>query len=214
MNYNLEAAEIAERRTELSRDPDARSEDLDAVKRRQRALREQRTLALANIESAPDRILPGEPLFLAHALVVPPTGREEVEVFDARVEEVAMRIASEWERGRGVTVKDVSRPPGARMAGLPDHPGFDLLTVDGGGRQRCIEVKGRAGRSAIWMELNEWKAACHLGEEYWLYVVYGCGTPTPRLERVRDPFAKLVGKGATRMRISIRQVVGAAEGEA
>ena len=213
LNYNLNAAEIAKQRTEASRDPDAQAEDLEAVKWRQRALREQRTLALAEIDSAARRVVPGEPRFLAHALVVPPTGRDEVEVFDARVEEVAMRIASEWERGRGVTVKDVSKPAGARMAGLPDHPGFDLLSVDADGGRRCIEVKGRAGRSAIWMELNEWKAACHLGEEYWLYVVFGCATSSPTLVRTRDPATQFFARASTRLRISATDLLEAGEGE-
>ena len=213
LNYNLKAAEIAERRIELSRDPDAQAEELEAVKRRQRALREQRSLALADIDSVLDRIVPSEPRFLAHALVVPPTGQEEVEVFDGRVEEVAMRIASEWERGRGVTAKDVSRPTGARMAGLPDHPGFDLLSVDTDGGKRCIEVKGRAGRSAIWMELNEWKAACHLGEEYWLYVVFDCATSSPTLVRIADPATQFFARATTRLRISAGDLLEVGEGE-
>ena len=212
LNYNLKAAEIAERRIELARNPDAQAEELEAVKRRQRALREQRSLALADVDSAPTRIVPGEQRFLAHALVVPPTGQEEVEVFDVRVEEVAMRIASEWERGRGVTAKDVSRSAGARMAGLPDHPGFDLLSVDAEGGKRCIEVKGRAGRSAIWMELNEWKAACHLGEEYWLYVVFDCATSSPTLVRIADPATQFFARATTRLRISAGDLLEAGKG--
>ena len=80
----------------------------------------------------------------------------------------------------------------ARLAGLPDWPGFDLLSSRGEDEARCIEVKGRAGGGAIQMEANEWKQACHLGERYWLYVVFDCATPAPRLLRVRDPFAKLL----------------------
>ena len=213
LNYNLRAAEIAKRRIELSKDPDAKAEDLKAVKQRQHQLRAQRRLALVGIDSEPDRIVPGKPRFLAHALVVPSTGQEEVEVFDARVEEVAMRIASEWERGRGVTVKDVSKPAGARMAGLPDYPGFDLLSVDADGRKRCIEVKGRAGQSAIWMELNEWKAAMHLGERYWLYVVFGCATSSPTLVRIRNPATQFFARATTRLRISATDLLEAGEGE-
>ena len=97
------------------------------------------------------------------------------------------------------------------MAGLGDYPGFDLLAVGEDGQKRHIEVKGRAGRSEIWMEGNEWKAACLLGAEYWLYVVYGCATAEPQLRRVRDPFAKLVGQDTTRLRISVGAVIGAAE---
>ena len=210
-NFNLKAAEVAKRRMDL-RNSGGEAEELTAVKLEQRELGAQRRLALEQLDATPERIVPGEARFLAHALVLPPTGHEDVEAFDARVEEVAMRIASEWERGRGAAVTDVSKSTGARMAGLPDYPGFDLLAVDDDGRKRHIEVKGRAGQSEIWMEINEWKAACHLGEAYWLYVVYGCATATPRLERVRDPFTRLVGKGTTRLRISVKEVMKATEG--
>ena len=213
LNFNLKAADIAGRRSELSRDPEADPDELEAVKREQRQMGAQRRLALERLDAEPDKIVPGEARFVAHALALPPTGDEAVEVFDARVEEVAMRIAAEWERGRGATVTDVSKAAGARVAGLGDYPGFDLLAVGEDGAKRHIEVKGRAGRSEIWMEGNEWKAACHLAEEYWLYVVYGCATAEPGLERVRDPFAKLVARGTTRLRISVGAVMGAAEGE-
>ena len=213
LNFNLKAADVAKRRAELARDAGAEAEELEAVKREQRELGAQRTLALERLDAEPERIVPGETRFLAHALVLPPTGQEEVEAFDASVEDIAMRIASEWERGSDATVTDVSKPAGARMAGLGDYPGFDLLAVGDAGEKRHIEVKGRAGRSAVWMEINEWKAACHLGEEYWLYVVYGCATATPRLERVRNPFKKLIAQGTTRLRISPGEVVGAAERE-
>ena len=42
------------------------------------------------------------------------------------------------------------------------------------------------------MSENEWAKACNLRDEYWLYVVFDCATPHPRLVRVRDPFAKLL----------------------
>ena len=67
-----------------------------------------------------------------------------------------------------------------------------MLSGHGEGTPRCIEVRGHVGDGAIHMEANEWKQACHLGARYWLYVVFDCATPTPRLVRVRDPFAKLL----------------------
>ena len=214
VNFNLRAAEVARRRLALSRDPEAAAEELDSVKREQRRLGEQRRLALERVEAAPGRVVPGGAGFLAHALALPPSDQAEVEAFDARAEEVAVRIASEWERGSEAVVTDVSTPPRARAAGLGSHPGFDLLVVGADGRKRHVEVKGRAGRGEIWMEINEWRAACHLAADYWLYVVYGCATATPRLKRVRDPFAKLLAKRTTRMRISMGQVRGVAEEDA
>ena len=132
---------------------------------------------------------------------------------DDRVEAVAVRIAVQAEVDRGAEVQDVSSPEKARVAGLSDWPGFDLLSRYPNGSVRSIEVKGRAGRSAVRMELNEWKQACNLGERYWLYVVFGCATPEPRLYRVQDPFRSLLASehGATAFMITVGSVVKAAD---
>ena len=211
LNLNLRAAEAASRRSALSRDPDANPEELDAVKQEQADLRVERSAAVEELEAAARRIVPTEPRFRALAIALPPSGGEEVETFDARVEETAMRIASEWERARGAMVMDVSRPGGARAAGLSDYPGFDLLATRPDGGKRHIEVKGRAGRAEIRVENNEWTAACQLGDEFWLYVVYGCATSNPQLVRIRDPFHRLLAEITTRLRISVAQVMGAAQ---
>ena len=99
LNFNLKAADVAWRRTELSRDAEAGADELEAVKGEQQEMGVQRRLALERLDADPAKIVPGQARFLAHALALPPTGEEEVEAFDARVEEVAMRIAAEWERG-------------------------------------------------------------------------------------------------------------------
>ena len=80
---------------------------------------------------------------------------------------------------------------------------------------RSIEVKGRAERAAVQMELNEWKQACNLGERYWLYVVFGCATPTPQLYRVQDPFRSLLASehGSSTFTITVGSIVKAAETE-
>ena len=119
------------------------------------------------------------------------------------------------EADRGAEVQDVSNPEKARAAGLSDWPGFDLLSRYPDGEVRSIEVKGRAGRSAVRMEFNEWKQACNLGERYWLYVVYGCATPEPRLYRVQDPFRTLLASehGASAFMITVGNVVKAADAE-
>ena len=39
--------------------------------------------------------------------------------YDVRVEEIAVGIAIEFERERGASVRDVSKPARARAAGLP-----------------------------------------------------------------------------------------------
>ena len=194
--FDLQAAELAARRTQLAqalaKNEDADADDLDAVKQAQRTLAAERTEAFAALETAPERIAPGEVRFLLHALAVPAAASDEAERYDERIEEMAVGIASTWERQRGTQVQDVSKPALARAAGLSNWPGFDLLCTSPDGSQRRIEVKGRAGQSAVQMEANEWKQACHLGESYWLYVVFDCATPSPQLVRVRDPFRRLL----------------------
>ena len=187
---DLRAADLASRRAALGKD--AAPEDLAAVKSAQRDLLAERAETLAVLASEPDRIAAAEVRFVAHALAIPPPEGDESQRYDERVEDIAVRIAAAWERERGADVQDVSKPALARDAGLSDWPGFDLLAVQPGGETRRIEVKGRAGTDGIQMEANEWKQACHLGEQYWLYVVFDCATATPQLLRVQDPFNKLI----------------------
>ena len=215
IGFDLRAAELAGRRAKLAAGAASRTADgeLDAIKQEQRALSTERREVLARTDAAPERIVAGEVRFLAHALVVPARASDERERYDARVEEIAVHIATAWEQERGGIVRDVSRPAAARLAGLPDWPGFDLLATQPNGDLRNIEVKGRAGESAIQLELNEWKQACHLEDRYWLYVVFDCATPDPRLVRVRDPFRRLLAKSreSSVYVISPRSLIDAAE---
>ena len=188
VSFDLQAAELASRRATI-RTRDVKTEDLEALKTDQRALSTRRLDALSELDDAPGRITPGPVQFLAHAVVLPPGTADERH--DANVEEIAVRIAQQAELERGASVRDVSRPELARQAGLPDWPGFDLVSR-GDDDVRNIEVKGRIDRSAVQLEANEWKQACNLGTRYWLYVVFDCGTPRPRLYRIRDPFNKLL----------------------
>ena len=211
--FDLRAAELAGRRGALAKSGDA--EELAVIRDAQRTLMSERDAALSALSAEPDRIVGGEFRFVAHALAVPATGSDDVQRYDESIEEIAVRIAIAWEREHGAAVRDVSKPARARAAGLADWPGFDLLTTYPDGQTRSIEVKGRAGRGAIRMEANEWKQACHLERDYWLYVVFDCATATPQLLRVRDPFHKLLanrGESAS-YAISASAVVGAAQEE-
>lgn len=102
-----------------------------------------------------------------------------------------MRVAWSYEESQGAIVRDVHEPRLARAAGLPEYPGFDLLSKLEG-EERPIEVKGRASVGTVELSENEWAKACNLRNRYWLYVVFNCATPNPRLLRVRDPFGKLL----------------------
>jgi hypothetical protein len=104
---------------------------------------------------------------------------------------------------------------------LPDNPGFDLLSIRpicagtadrSDGEKRAIEVKGRAGTGDIEVSANEWAKACNMRDGYWLYAVYDCATPTPRLIRVQDPFGSLLAKAKGSVLISVKEIAQAATG--
>ncbi len=212
VGFDLRAAALAQHRTKLGAAGES-GDAMDEVRQEQRTLAAEKERALAGLDADPGRIVPGGVRFLAHALVVPADDAGETERHDARVEEVAVGIALAWEREHGAEVRDVSRPELARGAGLPDWPGFDLLSTRPDGEVRNVEVKGRAGQGNIRMEVNEWKQACHLNARYWLYVVLDCATPAPRLLRVQDPFAKLLAsrRDSATYAISAKALAEAAE---
>ena len=194
--FDYQAAELAAARSSLrekaaSGDRQA-AEELAKVRERQRNLSSRRARRLAELQAEPNLLRAGEAELLVHALVVPAQDAGEAERYDADVEAIAMEVAAAYEKDRGAQVQDVSKPAGARRAGLPNWPGFDLLSRRERMKPRAIEVKGRAGTEGVELLENEWAKACNLRERYWLYVVFDCATPRPRLVRVRDPFAKLL----------------------
>ncbi len=207
--FDFQVAELAAARARFREraqtgDPSAKIE-LPRIRTRQRSLTAVRARRIAELQSEPERIRPGEVRFLVHALVVPAQDPGETERFDAEVEAVAMNVAISWEEGLGADVKDVSRPDLARKAGLTDWPGFDLLSLRHSAERLAIEVKGRAGSGNVELSENEWAKACNLRAGYWLYVVFDCAKPHPRLVRVRDPFVKLLARGRESLVYSIPQ---------
>ena len=215
--FDFQAADLAAARSHLSkmaREGNRRAQgEFSKVKERQRSLTASRNHRLAELRAEPDLIQAGESEFLVHALVVPTQDAEETECYDADVEAIAVEVATDYEKRLGAEVQDVSRPELARRAGLTDWPGFDLLSRRPEGERRAIEVKGRAGTGGIELSENEWAKACNLRDEYWLYVVFDCATPHPRLVRVRDPFAKLLvrSRESIAYTISSGDVIEAAE---
>lgn len=184
-------------------------EALDEIKRQQRELTACRQKALDVLHREPDLIAPGEVTFVAHALVVPSSDPMDVEQHDANVEKVAMQLAQAFEEAAGAKVLDVHTPELARNAGLPDNPGFDLLSIRPGNEKRSIEVKGRATTGDIEVSANEWAKACNMRQDYWLYAVYNCATSNPRLARVQDPFGNLLAKAKGSVLVSHAQVAEA-----
>ena len=220
--FDFQAAELAAARSRLSQlardgNRDAAAE-LAAVKGRQRRLTASRDRCLAELRAEPELIQVGEVEMLVHALVVPVQEAEELERYDADVEAIAVEVATAHEEALGAEVTDVSKPELARRAGLTDWPGFDLrsrhpASADGPVEERAIEVKGRAGSGDVHISENEWARACNLRDDYWLYTVFDCATPRPRLVRVQDPFAKLLVRGWELSAFTITQgaIIEAAE---
>lgn len=215
--YDHKTAELLARRqrlTERNRKGDARAgAELDRIKAEQRGLAAEKARRLDALEAEPSRIVPGEVVLIAHALVQPTVDPEARRRHDVTVEAIAVRVARAHEEAAGATVRDVTQPDRARAAGLTDWPGFDLLSRRPDATERAIEVKGRAGSGGIQMEANEWAAACNLRGDYWLYVVFDCATPRPRLLRVRDPFGRLLARSraTTAFTVSATSLLDAAE---
>jgi len=212
-SHDAELASSRVRLTERARAGNAAARvALERVKDQQRRLAERRKMVLAELHGDPDRIAPGPIRLIAHALVVPSADPEDRRRHDANVEAIAVRVVTAWEEARGAVVKDVSTPARARVAGLGDHPGFDLVATYPDGSRRAIEVKGRAQVGDIEMTGNEWSKACNLLDGYWLYAVFDCATPQPQLCRVRNPFQSLLATAKGGVIIDERRIFAAAEG--
>jgi hypothetical protein len=213
--YDYQDAELATARSRLAdkaRAGDARAKgELTRIRDRQRTVADRKEAALAVLRREPALLAPGEVTFLAHALVVPTADPEDRKRHDADVEARAVQVAWAFEATAGATVQDVSTPDRAVLAGLVPNPGFDLLSTWPAEGKRAIEVKGRAGEGDVELTENEWVQACNHRGRYWLYVVYDCATPSPRLLRVQDPFGKLIVKAKGSVVIGRAEILKAAE---
>jgi len=185
-------------------------EALEEIKRQQRQLISLREGAMALLQQEPKLIAPGAIAFVAHALVVPSSDPMDQERYDVNVERVAMQITQAFEEAAGAKVLDVHTLDLARAAGLPDNPGFDILSLRSEKEKLAIEVKGRSGTGKIEVSANEWAKACNMRQDYWFYVVYDCATPNPRLVRVQDPFGSLLAKSKGSVLISAKEIGQAA----
>ncbi|NCO35064.1 MAG: hypothetical protein AUJ92_02035 [Armatimonadetes bacterium CG2_30_59_28] len=225
--HEAEMASARARHAEKARTGNRKAiEALEEVKRQQRQLSTRKANALAVLRREPELIEPGAVTFVAHALVVPSSDPRDLEEHDVNVERVAMQVTWAFEEAAGAKVIDVHTPELALAAGLPANPGFDLLSHRPGNDlpaapgaaaaqagKRAIEVKGRAGTGEVEVSANEWAKACNLRDGYWLYAVYDCATPNPRLVRVQDPFGKLLARAKGSILISPREIIEATEVE-
>lgn len=94
------------------------------------------------------------------------------------VEEIAMKVAMDYEKSMGRIPEDVSSR---------EH--YDIRSIDPRtGEVRYIEVKGKSGLNLeVELTETEFEFAREKGDRYWLYIVYGIGTSMPRLLAIQDP---------------------------
>jgi superfamily II DNA or RNA helicase len=104
-------------------------------------------------------------------------------VRDDEIERLAVQEVVNHEIARGWVVESVEKDNrGFDLISRKPHPHDDKTFTD----VRFIEVKGRAGIGEIAVSDNEYKTADRLKNDYWLYVVFNCGT-TPELHLIQDP---------------------------
>ncbi|MCI0540385.1 MAG: DUF3883 domain-containing protein, partial [Verrucomicrobiales bacterium] len=105
-------------------------------------------------------------------------------VSDPEIERIAVEFVIKHEEARGWKVESVEK----------DNRGFDLISRKPHPEDpktaievRFIEVKGRCDTGEIALTSNEYNTAKRLRKDYWLYIVFHCGTPNPSLNILHDP---------------------------
>lgn len=126
------------------------------------------------------QLSPKTPEILGCAFVVPLNQVEYKNHYvmqrDDEVEQIAMNVASNFERDNEWIPEDVSSL----------NLGYDIRSTNKELLKRYIEVKGRAGIGGIMLSENEMFRLGQLGGSAWLYIVYNCKTQ-PVLVRIQNP---------------------------
>lgn len=104
-------------------------------------------------------------------------------VSDREIERIAVEAVIAYEEARGWLVVSVEK----------ENRGFDLISRKPHPEDpntaiavRFIEVKGRSEVGQVALTTNEYKTAERLKKDYWLYVIFNCGS-TPELHPIQDP---------------------------
>jgi hypothetical protein len=182
---NMSLAELANRRIEGENIPglegniaqaEAHLDELNnRLEGRHAELAMERHLAIGDIEHLgcswvlphPQRTSPG----------IAPMVRDE------EIERIAVQEAIRHETERGWVIESVEKDNrGFDIISRKPHPHDDKTFTD----VRFIEVKGRAAVGEVALSDNEYKTAERLKKDYWLYVVFNCGTK-PELHLIHDP---------------------------
>jgi len=124
---------------------------------------------------------------IGRALILPHPGRKEPKIApmvrDDEIERIAVAAVTQYEEKRGWSVESVEKDDrGFDLISRKPHPEDPKTSIE----VRFIEVKGRVGVGEIGLTSNEYETAKRLKEDYWLYVVYNCGS-NPEIHIIRDP---------------------------
>jgi len=104
-------------------------------------------------------------------------------VRDDEIERIAVQAVIAHEEAQGRQVESVeAQNRGFDLISRRPHPEDPLTAID----VRFIEVKGRAAVGEVALTTNEYKTAERLRNDYWLYVVYNCGSQ-PEVHAIRNP---------------------------
>lgn len=104
-------------------------------------------------------------------------------VSDPEIERIAINAVIAYEEAQGRVVQSVEADNrGFDLISRLPHPEDPQTALD----VRFIEVKGRSAIGDIALTANEYKTAQRLKKDYWLYVVFHCGS-TPSINTIRDP---------------------------
>ena len=104
-------------------------------------------------------------------------------VRDEEIERIAVETVKAYEEARGWQVESVEdQNRGFDLISRKPHPEDPKTAIE----IRFIEVKGRAAVGEIALTTNEYKTAERLRNDYWLYVVFSCGSK-PDIHLIQDP---------------------------
>ena len=104
-------------------------------------------------------------------------------VRDDEIERIAVQAVIAHEEAQGRKVESVeAQSRGFDLISRRPHPEDPATAME----VRFIEVKGRDAIGEVALTANEYKTAQRLGNDYWLYVVFNCGS-APEVHAIRNP---------------------------
>ncbi len=183
---NLTFANLSEQQGKHSTVPPWLSASLKQSEDRLEELNSRRERRLADLERECQCAI-GDIQRIGHAWVLPHPERTSPGmapmVRDEEIERLAVQAAIAHEEAQGRQVESVeSQNRGFDLISRRPHPEDPATAID----VRFIEVKGRAAVGEVALTTNEYKTAERLKNDYWLYVVYNCGSQ-PEVHAIRNP---------------------------